>query len=73
MTVNPCGDSTISNVVAELCGVGIGGKTSEITKEDLLDFAKQNDVKNANAIISRVADTIKDFNRYANEYGVTQP
>ncbi len=53
--------------------LSIGGKTSDITKADLLDFAKQNDIKNAKAMISRVADAIKDFNRYATEYGITQP
>ncbi|MDE6066677.1 MAG: hypothetical protein K2G27_07665, partial [Duncaniella sp.] len=53
--------------------LSIGGKTSEITKADLLDFAKQNDIKNANAMINRVADAIKDFNRYATENGITQP
>ncbi|MDE6238186.1 MAG: type II toxin-antitoxin system HipA family toxin [Muribaculaceae bacterium] len=53
--------------------LSIGGKTSEISKADLLDFAKQNDIKNANAMINRVADAIKDFNRYATEYGISQP
>lgn len=53
--------------------MSIGGKTSGITKTDLLDFAKQNDIKNANAIINRVAEAMKDFNRYAKEYGITQP
>jgi serine/threonine-protein kinase HipA len=53
--------------------LSIGGKTSEITKSDLLDFAKQNGIKNANAMITRVADAIKYFNTYATEYGITQP
>ena len=53
--------------------LSIGGKTSEITKADLLDFAKQNDIKNANAMINRVADAIKDFNRYTTKYGIIQP
>ena len=53
--------------------LSIGGKTSEITKADLLDFAKQNDIKNANAIINRVVDAIEDFNRYATENGIIQP
>ncbi len=53
--------------------LSIGGKTSEITKADLLDFAKQNDIKNVNAMISRVAVAIKNFDRYASEYGITQP
>jgi len=51
--------------------LSIGGKTSEITKVDLLDFAKQNGIKNANAKINRVVDAIKDFDRYATEYGIT--
>lgn len=53
--------------------LSIGGKTSEITKADLLGFAKQNGIKNANARISRVATAIKDFNRYATESDITQP
>ncbi len=53
--------------------LSIGGKTSGITKADLLDFAKQNDIKNAKAMINRVAVAIKDFKRYAAEYGITQP
>ena len=53
--------------------LSIGGKTSEITKADLLDFAKQNGIKNAKANINRVADAFKDFNRYATEYCLTQP
>lgn len=53
--------------------LSLGGKTSEITKSDLLDFAKQNDIKNANATINRVAEAIKTFSNYASENGVTQP
>lgn len=53
--------------------LSIGGKTSEITKADLLDFAKQNGIKNAKEKINRVADAFKDFNRYATEYYLTQP
>lgn len=53
--------------------LSIGGKTSEITKADLLDFAKQNDIKNANAMITKVADAIKNFDRYATENGINQP
>ena len=53
--------------------LSICGKTSSITKADLLDFAKQNGIKNANSMITRVAEAIKDFNRLATEYGITQP
>lgn len=53
--------------------LSIGGKTSGITKADLLDFARQNDIKNAGAMINRVANAIKDFNRYASDYSIVQP
>lgn len=51
----------------------IGGKTAEITKEDLLEFARQNDIKNAKAIIKRVAEAIGNFGKYADENGISQP
>ena len=63
-------DATGPNMERRL---SIGGKTSEITKADLLDFARQNGIKNADSMISRVAGAIKDFNRYATETGITQP
>lgn len=53
--------------------LSIGGKTTDISKSNLLDFAKQNDIKNANAIINRVADAIMNFNEYADNCEVTQP
>lgn len=53
--------------------LSIKGKTSGISKSDLFDFAKQNDIKNANAIINRTAEAIGKFNEYADRYGITQP
>ncbi len=53
--------------------LSIGGKVSEISKYDLLDFAKRNDIKNANAIINRIAKAISGFNEYAEYYGIGQP
>lgn len=51
----------------------IGGKSVGITKSDLLDFAKNNDIKNANMIINRVAEAIGNFSEYAENCGVSQP
>lgn len=53
--------------------LSIGGKISEISKTDLLDFAKQHDIKNANAIINRVAGALSKFGEYADRYHITQP
>ncbi len=53
--------------------LSLGGKTRDISKSDILDFAKRNDIRNANAIINRVADAIGKFDEYADRYGITQP
>lgn len=53
--------------------LSVGGKISDISKSDLLDFAKQNDIKNATAIINRVADAIGKFNEFADRYDISQP
>lgn len=53
--------------------LSIGGKTADITKADLLDFAKRNDIRNAEAIINKVTEAIDRFNDYAERYGITQP
>lgn len=53
--------------------MSIGGLTSEITKEDLLDFARQNDIKNARAIIDSVAASLANFAELADKNGITQP
>lgn len=53
--------------------LSVGGKISDISKSDLLDFAKQNDIKNATAIINRVAEAIGKFNEFADRYDISQP
>ncbi|MDE5686173.1 MAG: type II toxin-antitoxin system HipA family toxin [Paramuribaculum sp.] len=53
--------------------LSIGGEISEISKTDLLDFAKQHDIKNASAIINRVAGAISKFGEYAELCHITQP
>lgn len=53
--------------------MSISGKTAEITKEDLQDFARHNGIKNSNLIINRVAKAIKEFDKYAEEAAVPQP
>ena len=53
--------------------LSIGGKTADISKSDLLDFAKQTGIKNAGAVIANVAKAISNFNDYAEKYGITHP
>lgn len=53
--------------------LSICGKIAEITKADLLEFAHQNDIKNANAIISNVADALCEFDQYATMCNITRP
>lgn len=53
--------------------LSICGKTTDISKADLLDFAKLNDIKNANAIINRIAEAIGKFDEYAERNGISRP
>lgn len=51
----------------------VAGKTREITKADLLEFAKLHDIKNGGLIIDRTAKAVAAFEGYAEECGVGQP
>lgn len=51
----------------------IWGKTSEITRYDLLEFAQRNEIKNAGQIIDDVAAAISSYNHYARIHGITHP
>lgn len=53
--------------------LSIGGKVADISKSDILDFAKQNGIKDAKTIIDRVAEAVKKFDDYATLCGITQP
>ncbi len=53
--------------------LSIGGKIADISKADLLDFAKRNDIKNAKATINRIAEAVKRFNEYAEISNISQP
>ena len=46
------------------------GKRKNITKQDLVDFADKQDIKNVVHIISEITDTVMNFKRYAELAGV---
>lgn len=50
--------------------MSIGGKFDEITKEDLLAFAKKNNIKDASAVIKEVSETASRWPSLARECGV---
>jgi serine/threonine-protein kinase HipA len=47
--------------------LSINGKRKDITKTDLLEVAKQMNVKKADAIIKHIAEVVSHWNDYANE------
>lgn len=51
----------------------LGGKLSDITKDDLISFARKNDIKNPLRIIEEIAAVLKNFPIYAERYGIWQP
>lgn len=53
--------------------LSIGGKMSDISKSDIIGFAQNNGIADAEAIITRVAKAVMNFNEYAETNGVTQP
>lgn len=53
--------------------LSVAGKIADISKADLIDFAKQNDIRNANAVVNRVAEAVSHFGEYAEQSGVGQP
>lgn len=53
--------------------LSIGGKTREISQDDLLNFARQNGIKNAAVKVKKIANAVKNFNSYADDAGITQP
>lgn len=46
------------------------GKTSDITKEDLLSFAKENGIRNAESIVADVGKALSDFPQLARKYQI---
>lgn len=50
--------------------LSLGGRTTGITLEDVLDLARENNVRDAEGIIRRVAKAIMAFPQYAAEYDV---
>ena len=63
-------NGTGPNKERRLC---IGGKTAGIVKSDLIDFARQNDIKKAGAMIDRVADAVRRFGEFADICGISGP
>lgn len=53
--------------------MSIGGKTSAISKNDILEFAGLNGIKNAEAIMERVAGAVGKFGEFADDCGVSRP
>lgn len=49
------------------------GKTSDITKDDLLDFAKDLGIRDAETIITEVGIAISKFVQLAEKYRISQP
>ena len=50
--------------------MSIGSKRDDITKKDLLDFAKKENISNAPVIIEQVRDAVMNFPKYASEVGI---
>ena len=50
----------------------IGGKLRNITRDDVVQFARDNGIRRPDAIIRDVADSLKQFRTIATKYGVSK-
>lgn len=50
--------------------LSVNGKTENITEKDLLEVAKQMNIKKAAGIISHISEVISNWNDYADEFRV---
>lgn len=50
--------------------LSINGKHRNISREDLLNLAKNNNIKGADKIIDQIKDVVKQWDKYAKEVGV---
>lgn len=50
--------------------LSLRGKTAEITRQDLLEFAKREDVRQASKIIDQVRDAVSQWPKFAAQAGV---
>lgn len=52
--------------------LSVRGKRNNITRKDLIDFAKAQDIKNPANIIEQTIEVVKKFNDYAEQVGVSE-
>ena len=50
----------------------IGGKLQDITRDDAIQFARDNGIRRPDAIIRDVAASLKQFRTIATKYGVSE-
>ena len=50
--------------------MSVDGKTSGMTKQDVLSFASDNGIRRPEAIINKVVEALKTFRTFADRYGV---
>ncbi len=52
--------------------LSVRGKRKNITRKDLIDFAKAQDIKNPANIIEQTIEVVKKFNDYAEQVGISE-
>ena len=50
----------------------IGGKVQDITRDDVIQFARDNGIRRPDAIIRNVVESLKQFRTIATKYGVSE-
>ena len=53
--------------------LSLSGENRQVTRDDILRFADQGDIRNASSILDEVADAIGSFQSIASEIGIDAP
>jgi len=53
--------------------LSLSGENRQVTRDDLLRFADQGDIRNASSILEEVTDAVGSFQTIASEIGIDEP
>lgn len=53
--------------------LSLSGQNRQVSRDDILRFAQQGDIRNASSILEEVTDAVGSFQRIAAEIGIAEP
>lgn len=63
----------MNKFIGDRHAMSLSGKNRVVSRDDILAFAAQGDIRNASAILEEITDAVGDFEALALEAGINQP